>query len=204
MILFVRHAESLANAGGITMLHHAIPLSDTGRKQATALVAVLPEPSAVLVSGMVRTQQTAAPYCARFGIVPQTRSELDEFSMIDPALIDGMNGPQRRLFVRDYWDSPDPNRRWGEQADTFAEFVERVQSFTAQLAELADGSVIFGHGIWLIMLHWLTQEHQARTAADMLAFQRYRQAFAMPNCAIFKLERYGPDWRVSTAEKQLA
>lgn len=197
-IFFVRHAESLANAGGVTMPHETIPLSDTGRKQADALAALLPAtPSAVLVSGMVRTWQTATPYCARVGMEPRKHTLLNEFSLIDSALIAGMDGAQRRLFVRDYWDNPDPHRCWGAEADTFAEFVERVRTFMARLDELADSSVVFGHGIWLIMLHWLLQGNQTRTASDMQAFQRYRLAFAMPNCAIFRLECLKPSgWTI--------
>ena len=65
-IVFVRHAESVSNAGGITMPHETIPLSEKGREQAQTLAASLPPaPAAVLVSGMVRTHETAAPYCAR-------------------------------------------------------------------------------------------------------------------------------------------
>jgi broad specificity phosphatase PhoE len=192
-ILFVRHAESLSNAGGVTMPHAAIPLSEKGMAQAVALADLLPaSPVAVLVSGMARTRQTAMPYCLRFGVKPQEHAGLDEFSVIDATLIAGMDGEQRRQFVRRYWDHPDPHRRWGEGADTFAGFVERVRSFIAQLDGIADSSVIFGHGIWLIMLHWLLQGNPARTADDMGAFQRYRLAFAMPNCATFGLDRQKP------------
>lgn len=53
---------------------------------------------------------------------------------------------------------------------------------------LPDTTVVFGHGIWLIMLHWLLAEHPAEPPADMQAFQRYRLDFAMPNCAAFSLE----------------
>ncbi|MDR2196021.1 MAG: histidine phosphatase family protein [Gallionellaceae bacterium] len=188
-ILLVRHAESFANAGGVTMPHGAIPLSDAGRQQAAALAALLPSaPAAIRVSTMLRTRQTAEPYCALVGIAPQEYALLDEFSLVDPALIEGMDGAQRRLFVRRYWEKPDPLHRWGEQADTFAEFAGRVDDFIAKLDEIEDASVIFGHGIWLIMLHWLLRGNSTKTADDMIAFQRYRLAFAMPNCAAFKLE----------------
>ena len=42
-IYFVRHGQSLANAGGVTMDHHAIPLTDIGHRQAAALAAFLPD-----------------------------------------------------------------------------------------------------------------------------------------------------------------
>ena len=40
MIYFVRHGQSTANAGGVTMAHAEIPLTTLGRWQA-ALVATL-------------------------------------------------------------------------------------------------------------------------------------------------------------------
>ncbi len=197
-LIFIRHAESVSNAGGVTMPHEAIPLSERGMQQAETLADALPAaPAAVLVSGMVRTHQTAAPYCARFGVTPQEHAGLNEFSIVDSDLIAGMDGPQRRLFVRDYWDNPDPHRRWGEKADTFAEFEARVRGFTGELDRLAESTVIFGHGIWLAMLHWLLLGKRVRDADDMRAFQRFRLELPMPNCATFRLTRshaYG--WQI--------
>ena len=61
-IIFVRHAQSVSNAGGMTMPHKAIPLTEKGHQQAEALAASLHiEPADVLVSEMVRTHQTAEP-----------------------------------------------------------------------------------------------------------------------------------------------
>jgi len=197
-VIFVRHAESLSNAGGVTMPHEAIPLSERGRQQAKALADALPTaPSEVLVSGMVRTHQTAAPYCARVGVAPQEHAGLNEFSVIDADMIAGMDGPQRRLFVRDYWDRPDPHRRWGAKADTFVEFEARVRDFVDELDRIADSTVIFGHGIWLGMLHWLLLGNRVHDADDMRAFRRFQVALPMPNCAVFRLSGRDGDWLLS-------
>lgn len=194
-VIFVRHAESLSNAGGVTMPHETIPLSEQGRQQAEILAEALPtKPAAVLVSGMLRAQQTAAPYCDRFGVIPRQHTGLNEFSLIDADLIAGMDGQQRRLFVRNYWDNPDPNRRWGTKADTFIEFEARVLSFIGELDSLADSTVIFGHGIWLGLLHWLLLGNRVHDADDMVSFQRFRLALPMPNCAIFHAERTTRTW----------
>lgn len=194
-MIFVRHAESLSNAGGVTMPHEAIPLTECGRQQAEAMADALPAaPAAVLVSGMVRTHQTAAPYCARNGLTPRQHAGLNEFSVIDADLIAGMDRPQRRLFVRDYWDRPDPHRRWGTKADTFVEFEARVRNFIDGMDCIADSSVIFGHGIWLGMLHWLLLGNQTSTADDMRAFRVFQLALAMPNCAVFKVSLCDGAW----------
>lgn len=204
-IIFVRHAESVANAGGVTMPHAAIPLSERGKLQAEALAATLPAESAVvLVSEMVRTHQTAAPYCARINVMPQQYASLNEFSVIDADLIAGMDGPQRRLLVRDYWDNLDPNRRWGEKADTFAEFQTRVRNFINELDKLPESAVIFGHGIWLGMLHWLLLGHQSHDIDGMRTFRRFQLALPMPNCAAFHLLRNeGKQWCIEAVSPEI-
>jgi alpha-ribazole phosphatase len=191
-LLFVRHAESVANAGGVTMPHSSIPLSNLGQIQARELAVLLDvEPSTVLVSDMTRTHQTAAPFCERFSILPQACSSLDEFSVIDPALIEGLNGQQRKPFVQDYWSDPDPRRRLGANADTFAEFVARVSTFNDQIDELPDSTVIFGHGIWFGMLLWRLLGYSADSADNMKSFRRFQLALPMPNCAVFSLAHIG-------------
>lgn len=153
-LTFIRHAESVSNAGGVTMSHEAIPLSDLGHLQAQKLAALRSVPPvAVLVSSMVRTHQTAASFCNRFSVVPQVHPNLDEFSVIDPALIAGLNSAQRKPFVQGYWDDSDPLRRMGVNAETFAEFETRVSSFMVDMQTLPDSTVIFGHGIWFGLLH---------------------------------------------------
>ena len=188
-ILYVRHAESVANAGGITLPNNEIPLSEAGKQAALELAEWLPaEPALVLVSKALRTQQTAEPYCRRTGAVPVVEPLLDEFSIICPSLIEGMDGPQRRVVVRPLWEEPAPHRRSGPQADTFMEFQGRVRRFVDErLDELPDGTVVFGHGIWLGLLLWHALGHQADDSAGVKVFRRFQQGLPVPNCAVYGL-----------------
>ncbi|HEX7643016.1 MAG TPA: histidine phosphatase family protein [Burkholderiaceae bacterium] len=187
-LTFVRHGESVSNAGGVTMPHNEIPLSDLGQLQASQLAEFLDvRPSAILVSRMVRTHQTAAPYSARFSVRPEVHTTLDEFSVIDPALIDGLTGVERKPFVKSYWEDADPSRRLGTQADTFAEFDARVNSFLADMETLPDSTVIFGHGIWFGLLTWRLLGYRANDTSEMRAFRRFQLGLPMPNCAVFSL-----------------
>jgi alpha-ribazole phosphatase len=197
-ITFVRHAESSANAGGITMPHNAIPLSALGERQAQAMVQNLDiVPSRVLVSSMLRTQQTASHYCARFPMKPEIISALDEFSLIDPALIAGMDGGQRREFVKPYWETLDLSRRLGEDADTFLEFSDRVDTFLAGLPRLPDATVVFGHGIWFGLMLWKQLGYAVADDADALKFRRFQLGLPMPNCAVLRLITYDDaNWSV--------
>jgi alpha-ribazole phosphatase len=170
------------------MAHNAIPLSELGNRQAAVLAEHLElVPCQVLVSPMLRTQQTAAPYCARFSVEPAIMPALAEFSVIDETLIEGLDGAQRKPLVKPYWDHPDPHRRLGPKADTFMEFDARVGQVQAMLADLSGGSVIFGHGIWFALLAWRLQGCVVASADDMAAFRRFQVQLPMPNCAVFKL-----------------
>lgn len=61
-LTFVRHGQSVANAGGVTMEHALIPLSPLGVAQAACVAELLPaEPSRMLVSPYARASKGAAP-----------------------------------------------------------------------------------------------------------------------------------------------
>ena len=63
-LYLIRHAQSAANAGGISLPERKISLSELGKQQAAQLVFRLPENRPVFASEMRRTRDTAAPYCA--------------------------------------------------------------------------------------------------------------------------------------------
>lgn len=187
-ITFVRHGESTANAGGITMAQAKIPLSELGKQQVMALAPLLPvQPALILTSGYLRTQQTSKPYCGRVGMTATANPLLNEFSAIDAALIAGMDGAQRKPFMDDYWREPSMTKRMGNDADTFAEFAQRVTAFAQGMDDLPDGTVIFGHGIWIGLLVWQSLGFTCTDDAGMRAFRRFQLGLPMPNCAVYQL-----------------
>jgi broad specificity phosphatase PhoE len=187
-ITFVRHGQSTANAGGITMDHDAIPLSELGELQAKTLSKLLPDSaSKILASHYLRAQQTARYYSDRIGISIEQHPLLHEFSTIDPSLLQGMNGEQRRPFVETYWTEPSIIKRMGEHAETFEEFHLRVAAFLPELQCLPANTVVFGHGMWIAMMIWQLQGFTTNDITGMKAFRRFQLGFPMPNCAVYQL-----------------
>lgn len=188
--IFIRHAESFANAGGVTMPNAEIPLSDEGRRQAQRLADMLDlKPSRVVVSSFLRARQTAQPFCERLSIEPIVHPLIHEVSVIDPALIDGMNLEQRRPVVDAYWREANPDKRAGTNAETFHEFSARVLAFQDEMDSLPDRTVIFGHGIWLALLLWSLSGKPMRGSEAMKDFREFQLGFHVPNCAIFKFDK---------------
>jgi len=111
-LTLIRHAQSVSNAGGRTQPHLGLPLTAHGHTQARTLGATLVGPaSAVMVSRFLRAQQTVRPDCQRFNLEPRIDADLDEFSLLDAALTEGLDGAQRKPFVHAYWADPDLHRR---------------------------------------------------------------------------------------------
>ncbi|MDB5894365.1 MAG: Phosphoglycerate mutase [Rhodoferax sp.] len=200
-ITFVRHGQSSANAGGVTMEHGAIPLTALGHLHANTLAGLLPpQPSSIVVSKYLRAQDTARPYAARVGMAAQTHPLLHEFSTIDPSLMEGMNGEERRPVADAYWLAADPHLRMGENAETFTEFGQRVDDLIPQLHGMPDGAVVFGHGMWIGMLVWRLLGFKSNDSAGMKAFRRFQLGLPMPNGAVYRLREAGGHWHSQVDE----
>jgi len=83
-IYLVRHGESASNAGGSTMPHALIPLTEAGRNQADELSARRPaQPPRILASPFIRALDTAEPYAKRMQVKIEQVPLLQEFDMVD-------------------------------------------------------------------------------------------------------------------------
>ena len=204
VLYFIRHGESLANAGGISMAHESIPLSEVGQQQAHRVAQTLAvKPTQVLVSELIRTQQTARPYCDKHQINHQMNPLLNEFHVISHELIEGMTGEQRRPIAQAYWTQGDVNLRMGIQADTFTEFRERVDGFIDAMPTLAHHTIIFGHGIWFSLLMWRLMGFEAHDKQNMLAFRRFQSSLPMPNGMTYALHTMdGQHWAIRAHQGQ--
>lgn len=188
-ILLVRHGQSASNAGGITMAHALIPLTDLGRQQACDLANCLPaSPPRILASPFLRAMDTARPYADRVGLPIEPEPLLQEFDMIDPALIAGMDQAQRRPIAHANWAEGDPDKQLGIHAESFRAFHGRVRRFLAHVAPtLPDGTVCFGHGIWIGMSAWQLLGFTSIDDKAMRQFRRFQSGLTLPNGVVYRL-----------------
>ena len=188
-VWFIRHAESVANAGGRTREAPTYPLSELGFRQAAQLSAMLPaEPELIITSPYVRARQTAEVAIRRFPKASVEEWPVQEVQYLDPALCVDTTQDERRVLSDAYWERCDPHFA-APDADSFAGFITRVADALQRLAPRAERTTfIFCHGRVMNAVAWLALNPPGVIDAPaMRRFFHFIHGFIVPNCAILPL-----------------
>jgi broad specificity phosphatase PhoE len=172
-VIFIRHGESTANTGLASKDIASISLTDRGREQAQHIAAQWDEtPSLIVTSPFLRTRQTAAPTIASFPGVPVETWPIEEFTYLQPGRWNGTSTAERRPHVEGYWSTADPHYCDGEGAESFADFLRRVEAIMTRLAEMPDGSLVyvFGHGQFIQAARSIVMDAELDDSGKMRAF----------------------------------
>src|SRR5271170_1959065 len=103
-VYLIRHGQSQANVGGITLENPVVPLTELGELQARTVATLLPATAAAIWSSpFKRALDTATPYCARLGQSPATLADLREFETVDTLQLRGSASAEREAVVARYW-----------------------------------------------------------------------------------------------------
>jgi broad specificity phosphatase PhoE len=182
-ITLIRHAESQANAGGITLTPASIELTQQGHQLARDFAASLgTAPSIIVVSPYIRTQQTAQPVINRFPGARVEQWPIQEFTYLSPGRCHSTTMEQRTPWAGEYWKKEDPYYCEGDGAESFSEFTERVRDFTLKLDTRQERSVlVFTHQIFISACLWLRDNAPANLLPSMGLFRTHLLSSAIRN-----------------------
>jgi probable phosphoglycerate mutase len=177
-----RHGESVSNAGEPTFTPWDICITDLGKQQAKNIAAQFSSPpDRVIVSGYLRTQQTARPLVSKFNLDclhpmvnrvnldPKSSAYLQklpsryqmwpvqEWTFLCPDRYFGTTQEERKVPVREYRNKRDPNLVDGFGAESFQQFLLRVGVFLLRIENEPGLSVVFTHGHFMRAILWLHQ-----------------------------------------------
>jgi len=190
-VWFIRHGQSIANAGFATASSAEVTLTPLGEQQARqAAGAFTQAPDLIITSKYIRAIQTAQFTIERFPGVPVENWDMHEFSYLSPEVMGGGSTTidQRRPFSREYWDRYDPAYIHGPGAESFAQMIGRIETMQAQIrASRAKFIAIFGHGMFGKAILWanLLGSFDA-TSEYMRSFHLFIKSFEIPNGSIIK------------------
>lgn len=190
-IWFIRHAESLSNAGFPTDTPHAIGLSEKGLAQAEAVAAQWQtDPDLIVVSRYSRTAYTAVPLCRLHPQVQVVELPVHELTFLAPGRYIGTTETTRREPARQYWERCDPDYCDGEGAETFRHFCERVDASLKALQEREEQRIaVFCHAYVIKAILWRQLHPDADFTADyMREFFDFHLNCVVPNVMVYPFE----------------
>src|SRR4051812_35130890 len=152
-VWYIRHGESESNVGFVTESQHVIPLTKAGHAQAhKTSFAFDKAPTLIVTSKYARASQTAQYTIDRFPHVPVETWDVHEFTYLPPAL------PHSKIYwelAEAYWDRCDSAYLHGEGAESFEDFVSRVEKLEHRIKAMDNQFIaIFSHGYVMNTILW--------------------------------------------------
>jgi 2,3-bisphosphoglycerate-dependent phosphoglycerate mutase len=192
-VFFIRHGESVANAGARTTEASGYELSELGFRQAEQIAAALPgQPDLIVHSPYKRAFQTATPAIRRFPSVPVEEWAVQEVQYLDPAKCVGTTQDERRVMSHEYWDRCEPDHA-EPNAESFSVFISRVRQSLGQFSARSEQrTFVFCHGQFMSAVAWLVLSRPA--VIDRLAMRRFYQfihGYSVPNGAVLTVFYHG-------------
>lgn len=188
-IWLIRHAESMANVGAATPTPSEIPLTDKGFWQANELGRALPSrPDLVVVSPFVRTQQTAEPFLQRIDKMRVEVLDVQEFTYLSTERCRNTTYLERKPLVAEFWQRNDPSYCDGGNAESFAEFIGRVDRFIDYVRdEETRLAYVFTHEQFIKGLMFRVYFENATVDANFMSgFCQFMNSFKVSNVAVIR------------------
>ena len=181
----IRHGESTSNIGEPAAFRGAPPLSTHGRAQAQALADGWQiNPTVIVASSFVRTQQSAEPLRNRYPTVPHEIWPVQEFTPLADHHYRGVRMQDRKPAFYRYFDRGNPDYVDGAGAESFREGVARAARLIGRLRQQPN-CVVFTHATFLRIVYWLWLHQSEELACDGIrAFNPFQQSVPIPNCAV--------------------
>jgi broad specificity phosphatase PhoE len=188
-VWFIRHGESISNAGLPTSDTVVTSITERGRIEAEAIAHYMPAtPDLIVTSPYLRTKQTAEPTMARFPTVPHQEWPVHEFTYLGLPHNVYTTFQQRRPLSDAFWERCDPHE-CAEGAESFAGLMLRIAATRERIGMLSQGFVlVFSHGLFMKALLWSLVYHVAEVSpTTMSRYRAFIRATAVPNGSILKL-----------------
>jgi len=184
----IRHGESTANTGIISDAPADVILSAKGKMQAEKVAEeIIEQPNLIITSLAKRAQETTNFIIQAWPDVRLTIWPIQELIYLSPKRYAQLDAAERVKAKEDYWQRADPFYCDGDNAESFANFISRVQDFKQRLNNKTGFVVVVGHGQFFKAYQLSLTEEFSATANSMRRFREYEAAKPMANCEIMQI-----------------
>lgn len=189
-VWFIRHGESLANAGEVAIDRGSTALTEKGQEQAkNASLKILSRPDLIVVTPYIRTHLTSQPLRGRYPDVPCETWDLHEFSALAEENYINRTWAQRTPLMQAFWKRNDPDYVDGTGAESFSAMTRRISTGLSHLRERKEKFiVVFAHGYIIQILRLMLGKPELSLKALMKSVPYYMEHSPIDNGAIIRVE----------------
>jgi broad specificity phosphatase PhoE len=198
-VWFIRHAECIANVGEATKTADEAQLTSKGWQEADCVADYLlntsrGELTRIISSHYRRALQTARPTRNYFErAIFETELPVHEFDYLALSSNVSTTSADRSPLVKKFWQQCSPIYRHEKKAESFRDFIGRVESVLNKLQGYEEDQliVVFSHHQFIQAVRWLLQSGKEIRASnlgpgEMNDFHEYINDSPIPNGAILK------------------
>jgi broad specificity phosphatase PhoE len=190
-IVLIRHGESTGNIGLSCSDISQVELTERGRQQARHLANTWTEtPTLIVVSPILRTQQTAQPTSDRFPAVPvEEWRGIEEFTYLEPSRWNGSVYSERLPVIEAYWKAEDPKYCDGPGAESFSTLLRRAETALERLQALIGHPTVFlfSHGQFMQAVRITVLYSETSDKEKMRLFFENEACAPFQNAELFRL-----------------
>lgn len=189
-VLFIRHSESVANAGKKTSDPALIEITNLGKKQAIDIAnAIEYPPELIITSQYLRTKQTAFPTIKKYPNAKHEEWLVHEFTYLSPLKCKDTTAEDRKNFVHEYWLKNDPFLIDGEGAESFANLIDRSRATIEKLIQVKyDRIAVFSHGQFIGAMIWVLKTGGKVSSEGMKGYKNFINSFEIPNASMIQID----------------
>ena len=185
----IRHGQSTANVGTWSADPMVITLTEVGRRQALSVAAQIQQcPNLLITSPATRALETAQTIHDRWPDMATAVWPIQEFNYLSAAKYQHQSSTLRKQAVKDYWERCDPHYRDGADAESYADFIKRVEDFHVSVLGLKGFIVAVGHGQFIKAYDYCLLHGYICTPESMHRFRQIETADPVANAEIIKYD----------------
>ena len=146
-IWLVRHCESESNSGEKTKHPGSSIITKKGESQAKYISSCIQnEPDLIIHSPYIRTLQSAQSLINKFPETPIEEWPVQEFVYLAAETYLNTTQVERKSYVNRYWKECNPTIKSVDSAESFDEFINRMEMIIEKLEQRSDYVIVFTHG----------------------------------------------------------
>lgn len=188
-VWWIRHGESVRNAGERTFDTYNAPMTTLGHDQARRAAHSLEgRPDLVIHSSFLRARQTAIPFLERFSGVATEEWDVHEYNFLCDVQTRDTTRMEREPWVRAYWDRCDPAYIHGTGAESFAGFIGRIDRSIERMRARSESWIVVctHHHFMLGLVYRLRNAGRTIDATMMREYADIIASDDIPNGALVR------------------